>query len=106
MTRVVISNSLLFRRKVPRELSWKRRHGYGQKLTSNDQVLLKKSRKLLICLQTKMKTECDNALYKRLYNICLVRHMRHLYVVDKPLRPCLPSKNLRIDKLGDDDCEV
>jgi hypothetical protein len=92
------------RRKVPRELSLKRRYGYDQKLTSNDQVRMKKSKSLLLFLMLKSKNSNNPSKYKRLFKLCLMRHLRLLYVEDKPLLPCLPDKQMNIEKFNNEEC--
>ena len=70
---------LILRKKRPaRELSLRRRHGTGHKLTAKEQVLVEKSGKYLMYTILTMRKDPSNEKYKQLLKYCGLTISRYL----------------------------
>ena len=75
-------------RRVPKRLSWRRRCGYGQELTCNDQVKLHLSRKYLLrCLMLREDRPEDPDIDNFLLFL-ITKHLSICCVEDIPLASC------------------
>ena len=82
----MIYDNIILRKKLRSgQLGWKRRHGYGQVLTPNDQVLVDKSKKLLVTLAFLVKAKPDDPKILTLLRMAWIRHVSLTYVEDIPL---------------------
>ena len=92
-------------KKLPaKKLSFRRRHGTAQKLTSADQTLVEKSETYLLLTMLKLKKDPDNPKLKRLLKILWARHISIAYVEDIPLPLCHPDKRRTINSFSDFEC--
>ena len=89
-------------KKLPaKRLSYRRRHGTAQKLSSIDQTQVEKSEKYLLLTMLKLKKDQDNHKLKRLLKILWVRHISIAYAEDIPLPLCYPDERRTIISFSD-----
>ena len=77
--------NLGLRKKLPaKDLSFRRRHGTGQKLTAKDQVFCEKSQRYIMFILLKLRKDPLNHKYRQLLQVLWVRHIAIAYVEDIP----------------------
>lgn len=86
-------------KKPNHNLSFKRRHGLGQNLTSNEQVKLLQSKKFLVASLIMSKRKPGNTKLYRIRKACILKYISLCFVEDIPLEPTV-NRRRDIDSFG------
>ena len=86
-------------KKSNHNLSLRRRHGLGQNLTSNDQVKLLKSKRIICASLIMLKKKPESLKFKKILKISIARYLSLSYVEDIELEPTV-NKKRDIDSFG------
>ena len=68
-------------------LSFRRRHGLNQNLTSNDQIKLLKYKKILFASIIMFKNHPGRVIFERIMKVSIIKYLSLRYVEDIPLQP-------------------
>ena len=87
----------LRRKRVPKRLTYRRRNGYGQVLTCNDQVILKQMKQFICFIMPMLEENSEDASLRSYLDYLIFRYVSVAYCEDIPLHPSLPSMCRGID---------
>jgi hypothetical protein len=98
---------ILRQRKPAKELSLKRRHTNGFKLTANDQVKVEKSLNTIrTLLKIKLLRPDVGDKVNKAIRFLTARHLLLTHTVDRKLDSCRPDLKRTINSWKDDECEM